>query len=350
MGAWEVAIGDYHPVFGTTMRHHIGSGRKTQVGPTLVTQVRQQIRKDDTPRPLRDGVIARKPDLLSTIIVTVPITILCQGDATAAGVERDDMLAAWEPRTWPAWLYLTDPTGVAYAYRGKPRDVTIDEKHIRSGLIYGALQFEATQPVQYGQTIQHAYAAGGTAGAASGVLVDNAGNTLVDDSGNRLSVDNLAPRLGFPAGFPLGFGTSAGSGLVVCTNGGTAETWPLLVLRPTDTQPVGPWIVRDNARNLAFIYDAKIPVGQVVVVDMSEGVVLQQSGGFSAFDAPLEPTPIALDPVTNQPYTNGVLASVSVRRPDSDWLSLLPGTTTFNCAIRHGSGEVHAYWRAASYR
>lgn len=313
--AWDVQIGDYNPATGVVLLHRIGSGLPCQVGgavpgspPNPVSWQRQKVRSSDTPRPYRHGSVSRRPDLRSTTYWTVPVTILA-ADAPSAAAARDALLKAWTERTYPAWMYVTDPAGVRFAVRGKPRDVSSpNETFIRQGIITLNLMFEATAPYRFDQTVKHQFATGGTLGTG----------------------------MGFPMGFPFGFGTSAGAGQVVCTNAGNAETYPLVVLKNTDVVPVGPWFVRDNARGLAFVYDGHIPVGQIVLVDMGEGVVLQQPSSFAAFDAPLEPPP-----------TDGILVSANVRRPTSDWIDLPSGTTTLDSSIHGGTGEVHVYWRDA---
>lgn len=306
--AWDLAIGDYDPLVGVVLAHQIGPGRPSRIGPDPVSIRRNPIRKDDTSRPLRSGAIARRPDLLSTIYINVPIQILADTDVEAEA-ELDALLAGWGPRTLPAWLYVNDPAGQKYAYRGKPRDAMQDETKVRSGLITAQMLFEATHPVRYSQTLNSFAQTIGTSGAG----------------------------FGFPFGFPFGFGTGH-PGEFTIHNAGSFETWPVLRIVPTTADP-GPFRINDNARGLSFVYDAPVFFGQHLVVDMGEGIVFTGPSTAIVMDAPMDAIP-----------AGGTLQSTNVARPASDWLSLPPGDTTFDCVVENGAASVQILWRDAWLR
>jgi hypothetical protein len=316
-GAWEIGIGDYDPAAGTTILHHVGSARLSQIGPDPVSIRRQPIRKDDTSRPLRAGAISRRPDMLSTIYVNCPIEILTDTPENAEH-ELDALLGAWAPRTLPAWLYVTDPIGQQYAYRGKPRDTMQDEKHVRSSIIYTQLLFEATHPVRYSQLPNLAAGIAGVTGAG----------------------------FGFPFGFPFGFGTSDSTGPTDVMNVGTSTTWPVVrFIALTDT--VGPLIVRDNARDLEFRWDGVLTAGTHLIVDMGEGIVFTMPGG------PFELGPIsglALDAPVDQLPDGATLASKWVHRPGSRWIDLPSGVTSLAFSALNGSAVMQVCWRDAWFR
>lgn len=291
MGAWEIVLDGYE----------IGSGLPAQVGPTPVTFARGQLRTDDDERPLRHGMIALRPDLLSTLQMTVPFTILREGDMVAASDERDVLIGAWKPKVTPEYCGVTEPTGKQYALYGKARDVFgVDESKIRNGLITGSALFEATDPVLY--SFADHFETGGLFAGAGG--------------------------FGFPFGFPFGFAPGGSPDLTI-DNAGTAETWPIVWWECT--AGLGNLTITDHTGGRVWMWDGTIPDGLTLVVNMRDGTVLQTA------------TPAG-------DLSDAVSRSDRLRRPLSDWLNLPAGTSQWTVQAGLGTGTARVFWRDAWYR
>lgn len=142
-----------------------------------------------------------------------------------------------------------------------------------------------------------------------------------------VSVDGLNWAAGAPGGLDwaagtpggLGWGVSgSGGNILVITNDGTAETWPLLTITtpsglqdPTFTDPVSGDVLG---------YTGSISVGQTLRIDCS----------------PFNPNPVTLDGVDR----TGALTSGS-------FLSIPPGSTRAIQFTGTGAGTVVATWRDA---
>lgn len=291
-GAWEVIVGGF--TIGSILTNHV-----VTVGPGPVTFNRTQLRTDDDQRPLKHGMIAMRPDLLSTLQMNVPFTILA-ADGASAKTALMQLIGAWAPVARPVDAFVTDPAYNAYLLYGKPRDVAgIDESKIRSGQITGTLMFEATDPVLYSAVLHSAMA----------------------------NVNSAPGGFGFPFGFPFGF-TASGAPVSALDNVGTAETWPTVII--TAAGNLGDVSLTEDATGEQWAWGGTIPSGYSLVVDMRDGTVL-----------------LTADPVT---LAGAVSVSDRVRRPLSDWMSLTPGTHVWRFEAATGSGTATVQWRDAFYR
>ncbi len=260
----------------------------------------EDLRADVLERPLRHGLMSVSGDFLGGRSIEANFLIVAD-TATAAQDQWERLVAAWSPAGDELVDLTIQSPSRTWIVKGKPRRCVATGRRLerRSGVIRGRVQFLAFDPILYDAIERD-------------VLCD---------------LETPAAGIGLPLGFPFGWG--GGAAVCALPNEGTAHTWPVAILTASTAAPLIDPTITDLGSGELLGFELEVPAGWSLVIDMGEATVI-----------------LVLDPTD---LSTGASRSASVRRPESSWLSIPPGGTTWQIVQASGAGSISARWRDAWY-
>lgn len=194
------------------------------------------VRATDTPYLLRDGVYATG-DYHDARTLSMGLVVL--GDSPEHAEELARTLAgAWQASRSDLELHIRVADDRTFLLNGRPRRCELDYKDLKYGHCKAAVQFVATDPRLY-------------AGTETSTIVPLGSGT--------------AAGVTFPLTFPLTFQTGAvPPGIATIGNEGTTDTWPVVTITGTVTDPR----IENVTTGETLELDLALTGSDTVVVDM----------------------------------------------------------------------------------